>query len=66
MDWRPIEKSLAEAAAKAGEHAQEEARKAGVPFFFEDDHGRWMKEYPDGRRVEVVSDEHGEREIPLV
>ncbi|WP_268753397.1 hypothetical protein [Ferroacidibacillus organovorans] len=39
MDWAQVEKSLMDAAAKAGAHAQEKARRAGIPFFVEDHQG---------------------------
>ena len=65
MDGASTESSREEAAAKVAEHAREGARKDGVPFYFEDEAGRWVKEYPDGRRFQIVSDERGEREIPL-
>jgi len=66
MDWAEIEKTLDEAAAKVADYAQEEARRAGLPFCYMDEEGRVIKEYPNGRRVEVVKDEYGKREIPLV
>ena len=48
-----------------GHDEQESARRAGVPFFFGDKMGRLIKEYPDGRRFEIVVKDGVETEIPL-
>lgn len=66
LNWSQIEKTLEEAAAQVAEYAREGARKDGVPFYYEDEKQRWIKEFPDGRRFQVISDEQGEREVPLV
>jgi hypothetical protein len=65
LDWAQIDKSLEEAALKVAEYAREGARKDGVAFYFEDESGRWIKEYPNGRWFHIINDEYGEREVPL-
>jgi len=39
----------------------------GVAVYYKDDFGRWLKEYPDGRRTQVVEfkGRDREKEIPL-
>ncbi|MFD1674296.1 hypothetical protein [Alicyclobacillus fodiniaquatilis] len=59
MSWSEIVK---EAASQVAEHAREGARKDGVPFYYKDNSGRLIKEYPDGRRSEII---HNKKEIPL-
>lgn len=64
-NWSDVEKSLDEAVKRVPEHAREEAKKHGTPIYTEDDTGVVIKEYPDGRKVRVVKDDRGQREIPL-
>lgn len=65
IDWSEVQKTLGEAASKVADYARKEARDHGTPVFVEDDEGRWFKEYPDGRRVRLIRDDQGEREVPL-
>lgn len=62
-EWDEVVKK---AANKVAEYAREGARKDGVPFYYKDEEGRWVKEYPDGRRFQIVYDGSGKKEIPLV
>lgn len=66
MDVQSFEKSLDQAAGKVAQYAREGARHDGVPFYFRDAAGRRIKEYPDGRRVEIIRDGDHEKETPLV
>ncbi len=63
MEWDEVVKKAAD---EVGEYAREGARKDGVPFYYKDEEGRWVKEYPDGRRSQIVYDGSGKKEIPLV
>ena len=63
LEW---DEAVKKAADEMADYAREGARKDGVPFYFKDEEGRWVKEYPDGRRFQIVYDEGGKKEIPLV
>lgn len=64
-DFSKWDEALKNATAKVAEHARAKAREKEAPLYHEDELGRWIKEYPDGRRFEVIHDENGKREIPL-
>jgi len=66
IDWGEIQKSLGEAALQVSEHARIQAKKNHTSIYLEDAFGRIIKEYPDGRRTQVIRDTKGEREIPLI
>ena len=44
---------FAQAAAAAGLRARRNALAAGHPVVFVDDFGRYVEEFPDGRRFEI-------------
>ena len=53
------------AAIGVADYARKKSAEKGAPFYHEDELGRWTKEYPNGRRVEVIHDKSGKREVPL-
>jgi len=48
-----LSEEFAEAAAKAGLHARQNALATGHPVVFVDHFGRYVQEFPDGRRMEI-------------
>jgi hypothetical protein len=46
-------KEFDDAIVAAGNAAREETLRAGVPVFYSDDSGVYIKEMPDGRRFEI-------------
>lgn len=61
-EWDEVVKKATDEVA---DYAREGARKDGIPFYYKDEEGRWVKEYPDGRRFQVVNDGNGKKEIPI-
>lgn len=68
IDWSQYDAALDRAASKVAEYARQGAKRDGVAIYYKDNCGRWLKEYPDGRRMQVVEfkGRDGEKEIPLV
>lgn len=51
---------LNEILVKATFSARQEAKTNGVPIVYEEN-GKMIKEYPDGRKTEIIYDEHGNK-----
>lgn len=62
---KKLDEALRYAEKNMGRDERESARQAGVPFFFGDEHGRLIKEYPDSKRSQIVVENGVEKEIPL-
>lgn len=65
MNQKKYTDALRKATKTLHEKARELAKMNDTAFFFGDEFGRVIKEYPDGRRFEVIKGIDGEKEIPL-
>ncbi|MDQ0047320.1 hypothetical protein [Paenibacillus polymyxa] len=47
---------------RATQSARQEAKKKGVPAVYEEN-GKMIKEYPDGKKTQIIFTEEGKREV---